>query len=133
MSLFVDTSAFYAVLDRRDMHHEAAAGTWDRLMQSREPLHTSSYVLVETLALLQGRIGMKAVSAFVSDVMPVITVHWVEEGVHRSAVHAMLVAGRRELSLVDCVSFELMRRLGLQGVFCFDARFREQGFHHAGE
>jgi len=29
---------------------------------------------------------------------------------------------------VDCVSFELMRRLGLARAFCFDSHFDEQGF-----
>ena len=129
MSLFVDTSAFCAVLDRRDIHHDAADKTWAELMESREALHTSNYVLIETMALLQSRIGMEGMGAFVADVMPVITVHWVTEGVHRSAQHALLVAGRRQLSLVDCVNFELMRRMGLRDVFCFDEHFREQGFH----
>ena len=40
----------------------------------------------------------------------------------------MLTAARRRLSLVDCVSFDVMRRLGLNRVFCFDQHFEEQGF-----
>jgi len=55
-------------------------------------------------------------------------VTWVDEGTHRSAHHALLVAGRRQVSLVDCVSFELMRRLAVDRAFCFDPHFAEQGF-----
>jgi predicted nucleic acid-binding protein len=40
----------------------------------------------------------------------------------------LLAAGRRKLSLVDCVSFELMRGCGCNHAFAFDAHFEEQGF-----
>ena len=76
---------------------------------------------------MQARIGIDAVRVLTSDVLPVLDVSWVDEGTHRSAHHALLVAGRRELSLVDCVSFETMRRLHLHTAFCFDAHFAEQG------
>ncbi len=39
-----------------------------------------------------------------------------------------VAAGRRQLSLVDCVSFEVMRRIGLNRAFCLDPHFEEQGF-----
>jgi predicted nucleic acid-binding protein len=52
----------------------------------------------------------------------------VDESIHRSAMHALLVALQPDLSLVDCVSFEAMRRLGLFTAFSFDQRFSDQGF-----
>jgi predicted nucleic acid-binding protein len=41
---------------------------------------------------------------------------------------ALLTANRRQLSLVDCVSFEMMRRLGIKTAFTYDRHFSEQGF-----
>ena len=128
MSAFVDTSAFYAVLDADDLLHPAGRSAWLRLLEERGGLHTTSYVLVETRALLQRRIGLEGLRTFVADILPVMQVLWVDEGIHRSAQHALLVASRRHLSLVDCVSFEAMRRLGLFTVFSFDQHFSEQGF-----
>ena len=40
----------------------------------------------------------------------------------------MLAAARKKLSLVDCVSFQIMRQQGVRAAFCFDSHFREQGF-----
>jgi predicted nucleic acid-binding protein len=128
VNLFVDTSALFAIMDAGDGNHQAAFAEWQGLLASRDALQTSNYVILETVALLQNRIGLEAVRLFTADVMPIITMSWVDEGIHRSAHHSLLVAGRRQVSLVDCVSFEMMRRLDLNQVFCFDPHFAEQGF-----
>jgi hypothetical protein len=57
-------------------------------------LHTTSYVLVETMALLQRRIGLEGLRTFVADILPVVQVAYVDEGIHRSAQHALRVASR---------------------------------------
>jgi len=44
------------------------------------------------------------------------------------ADQAVLSANRKKLSLVDCVSFQVMRETGIRTAFCFDEHFREQGF-----
>ncbi len=128
MSAFIDTSAFYAVLDADDDRHGDARAEWERLLAGGDTLHTTNYVLVETAALLQNRIGFDGLRTLTADVLPVIDVVWIDEGMHRSAWHALLVSSRRNLSLVDCTSFEAMRRLGLDQAFCFDVHFAEQGF-----
>lgn len=69
MSLFIDTSALYALLDGDEPKHSAAA------------------------------------------------------------VASLFTAARRRLSLVDCTSFELMRRLGLTDVLALDTGFARQGFN----
>lgn len=128
MSVFVDTSAFYAILDADDAMHGAARGEWERRLRSAEVLHTTNYVLVEISALLQRRLGMDALRAFSADILPVIEITCVDEGMHRFAQQALLVSSRKDLSLVDCTSFEAMRRLGVDKAFCFDPRYAEQGF-----
>ncbi len=128
MNVFVDTSAFYAVLDRDDSNHTAAAKLWAELLRERAALFTTNYVLVETAALLQHRIGVAAVRAFHEDVAPVLQVDWISEEAHRAGMESLLTAGRKMLSLVDCMSFQSMRQMGLRQAFCFDKHFREQGF-----
>ena len=51
-----------------------------------------------------------------------------DDGNHRAGVASVLAANQRRLSLVDCVSFEVMRRLGIREAFAFDAHFADQGF-----
>ena len=122
MSVFIDTSAFLAVLDADDAHHSQASEIWHNLITQEETLVCSNYVLVESFALIQNRLGMAAVNVFQNDILPMISVEWLD------GISAFITAGHRRLSLVDCTSFELMRRLGIQRAFTLDRHFSDQGF-----
>lgn len=128
MSTFVDTSALLALMDANDQHHAAAQAAWEALVTQAESLVCTSYVLVEAFALLQHRLGMPAARVFHEDVLPLLHVEWVGAQSHAQSVAALLTAGRRQLSLVDCASFEAMRRMALDRAFTFDHHFAEQGF-----
>ena len=128
MMAFVDTSAIYAVLDRDDKNHPAARTTLKRLLEGEAILVTTNYVLVETCALVQHRLGLEAVRSFQQQIAPVLTIEWVSPAQHDSSMAAVLAAGRKKLSLVDCVSFTLMRQAGIRAAFAFDSHFVEQGF-----
>lgn len=128
MSIFVDTSGFIAILDRDDEHHAEAAEIWKKILTSPETLVTTNYVLVETCALCQNRLGMAAVRVFQEDIAPVLRIEWINDKIHHAAMGIMIAASRKKLSLVDCVSFETMRLLGVKTAFTLDRHFKEQGF-----
>lgn len=128
MNTFIDTAAFLAVLNANDQFHLLAKQSWEEMLASDLTLFSSNYVILETTALLQHRFGVEAVRLFESDILPIIEIVWVEETVHKQGMSALLAANRRDLSLVDCTSFEIMRQIGLDTVFTFDPHFREQGF-----
>ena len=129
MRVFIDTSAFYALLDRDDESHRKAKNSWADLLKNDDTLVTNNYVLVETFALIQHRLGMDAVRGFQNDILPLVNIEFVVPELHRSGVSALLLASRRNLSLVDCVSFEMMRTLEVKIAFAFDPHFKEQGFN----
>lgn len=89
---------------------------------------THSYVLVETIALVQHRLGLAAVRALVDVVGPLLTVVWVTAPLHEEALAATLAANARHLSLVDQVSFLVARRRGCDAVWAFDDDFERAGF-----
>lgn len=128
MKVFVDTSALLAVLDAGDLNHSAAVASWEGLLGGETELVTHNYVLVETSALVLRRFGLAALRVFETDIVPVLRVVWVTPEVHEAAVGALLTARRRALSLVDCASFEIMRRAGLRSAFAFDSHFAESGY-----
>lgn len=131
-TVFVDTSALYALVDADDDCHSAAAGDWHRLLAGVEEGTVAGVthygVVLESSALVQRRLGMAAVGRLHDDMLDVLTVEWVDEALHTRAMAAMLAAARRDVSLVDWTSFELMRVRGIDHAFAFDADFDDRGF-----
>ena len=128
MSVFVDSSALLAVMIANDDAHEAAGEVWGELIVSDEGLVTTSYVLLETYSVLQRRHGLRYVDLLRSAAVPEMQVQWISPAQHETALSGVLAANRRDLSLVDCASFLVMRELGLTRAFTLDAHFGEEGF-----
>jgi predicted nucleic acid-binding protein len=68
---------------------------------------------------------MGAVIENQNDLLPIENIERVDESLQGSAMSALLTAGQREPSLVDCISFAVMRKLEIRDVFAFDKRFAE--------
>jgi predicted nucleic acid-binding protein len=125
-SIFVDTSAWYAILDSNDRDHEAAA----RKIQGLDRLLvTSNYVVDEVLTLLVRKLGSTiAISLgeklFNQEVSALVRITEDDEGraweVFRQYVD-------KRFSFTDCTSFVLMERLGIDTVFAFDEHFAQYG------
>jgi predicted nucleic acid-binding protein len=132
MRVFVDTSALIALLDEDDQWHEAASAIFRSLAGTAE-LITHSYVHVEAIAVATRRLGRGAAERLTEAYLPIVTTIWVDEALHREALAAVRAgpAGRSSVSFVDRVSFALMRALGLEIAFAFDADFDAAGFTRA--
>ena len=126
--VFIDTSAFYALMDRSDSYHKSASKLWAHFLDNEYDLKTSNYVTVETLALLQNRLGFEAAGLWSRDVLGIVETIWIDEVLHNLAFEIWFSLGRRKLSLVDCASFIVMRHHEMEQIFGFDKHFTEHGF-----
>jgi predicted nucleic acid-binding protein len=127
-TIFVDTSGFYALMDCSDNNFEKAAGLWKSFLERDFYIQTSNYIIVETLTLLQSRLGFEAADLWYRDVLSLAEVLWIDGSLHNLAYELWLGFGRRKLSFVDCASFITMRHYKVEKVFGFDKHFAEQGF-----
>ena len=128
MSVFVDSSALYALLVRTEDGHAEVSRTFRELLEAGRSLTTSNYVLVETSALLQHRIGLGPVRDLDSRLLPLIRLVWISRDVHRRATGRLLRADRRQLSLVDCSSFVVMDGEGIRAALTLDDDFAREGY-----
>lgn len=126
MSVFVDTSALYALLDEADAHHTEASDALRRAVGTE--LVTHAYVVVETCALVGRRLPWAATERLLDGLLPVIDVRSVDSDLHRQAIDAYRRSGSARVSLVDHLSFALMRSLGIGRAFAFDDDFAREGF-----
>lgn len=127
MSVLVDTSHFYALLDEDDVNHRVAVEAWSRALDA-ERLVTHTCVVLETSALVQRRLGMAAAARLHRALLPAVTEVPVDGLLHARAVERWLTAGTRALSLVDVTSFVLMEDLGIVSALAFDRDFAAAGW-----
>ena len=126
--VFIDTSALYAALDASDDFHTQARAGWAYIRERELHPTTTNYILLEAVALAQTRISFDAVRTLHRAFVPLLSVHTIDAQEHDDATQSLLTASRRRLSLVDCSSFVVMRKLGIRRAFTYDKHFREQGF-----
>jgi predicted nucleic acid-binding protein len=128
LSLFVDTSGFYALLVRTERDHGAMLEAFRVAAERGRRMVTTNYVIVETSALLQHRIGLAPVRDLEERILPLVTVQWVSSELHRRAVERLFRTDQRKVSLVDVVSFVVMDAEGLTDVIGLDPDFTAEGF-----
>ena len=121
--MIVDTGAWYAVADRSDRHHVAAR----RFYRERAPLGlfvTTDLIVAETLTLLSAHLGRPAAVTFWATRRdtrtPIVTIDAVDL---ESAWHIVQTFPDQTFSFVDCTTFAVMQRLGIDEAFAFDSHF----------
>jgi len=125
--IFLDTSAIYALADKADPNHATACTKFDLSLKSGEAFLLHNYILVETVALLQARLGLRAAILFLKDAKA-LQVQWVELGLHEEFEKEFESIGKQGFSFVDCTSLLTMKRRGVQTALAFDPDFHHQGF-----
>lgn len=128
MNVFADTAGLFALLVANDYMHVRAKVNFAYFAENRVQLLTSSLVLMETSALLQRRVGLPPVHDLHSRILPLMEVIWVDNQWYGRAMQRLLVQGQRDVSLVDCLSFEIMETREITVAFTFDRHFEENGF-----
>jgi uncharacterized protein len=127
-AVFADTSGLLALLNRTDDNHARAEHAFGNLRVRQVSLVSTSYVLVETYAVVGRRLGLDAVRSFRADFAPLIDVVWVDETLHNAGLDMLLDRRKRLLSLVDAVSFIVMRQRSMAEAFAIDPHFEQEGF-----
>jgi predicted nucleic acid-binding protein len=120
MSLFVDTSVWFAVADRSDRSNARAKA----ILSAGEPLVTTDHVLVETWTLIHHRLGPRPAERFWEGLRSGVAII---EPVAHADLDAAWDIGKtfrdQDFSIVDRTSFAVMRRLGIERAASLDDHF----------
>jgi predicted nucleic acid-binding protein len=127
--ILLDTVGFIALWNARDQWHLRAGEVFALLTAQGADFCTTSYVLLEC-----GNAASR--TQFRSDVVEVREQFMADgklidptEADYAAAWAAYAAGTARDASIVDQVSFAVMRRLGITDVFANDRHFRTAGFH----
>jgi predicted nucleic acid-binding protein len=120
MSLFVDTSIWYAAADSSDLSNARAKA----VLRSGEPLVTTDHILVETWTLLHHRLQPNAAERFWDGLRRgVASIELVSLADLEAAWQIGLAWRDQDFSIVDCTSFAVMCRLGIERAASLDQHF----------
>jgi predicted nucleic acid-binding protein len=126
--VFIDTSAFLALVATNDSRHLQAKRILDRLRERRYYLYTTKYVIYESHAGILSDVGQNEARLFLAGMARtatrVVRVTGVDEDRARQLIDRQT---DKEYSLCDATSFAVMKRLGLVLAFAFDDHFRQAG------
>lgn len=125
--LFVDTGAWYALVDKNDPDHKEAASF---IINNKIPLLTTNFIFDETITLLRSRLGWSVAKEFGqrlkdSRFVSLITVKDEDED---RAWEIFLKYKDKDFSYTDCTSFAVMGRLRIDTAFSFDSHFKTMKF-----
>lgn len=124
--VLIDTSAFYAIISDTDSLHRKAQQQYQDLIDREAELYTTSYVLLEAMALMHRRLGFDTLKVFVESIQDVVQVYWVTQPVHDEAWQMMVAHNGGGLSLVDCSAIVVAKKIGAL-LFAFDQGFAREG------
>ncbi|MGD0683461.1 MAG: PIN domain-containing protein [Terracidiphilus sp.] len=120
MSLFVDTSIWFAAADSTDMDNARAKA----VLKAGEALVTTDHVLVETWTLLHHRLRRNVAEQFWEGLRSgVATIEPVSLADLEAAWQIGLAWRDQGFSIVDRTSFAVMQRLGIERAASLDDHF----------
>ena len=130
MKLFVDTSAFVAVVDHADQFHPAAKTFIDALPEPLQ-LITSNYILDEMVTRLRMTVGVeiavRAAERLWGDDR--YRIHTVDRALEEEALKRLRKYADHRLSFTDCTTMVLLEQLDINRIFAFDDDFRKLGYY----
>lgn len=125
--VFVDTSGFYAVLDPTDSFHSLARDCFERAERELWRLSTTNYIVHESWALVQHRLGWDALDRLLDVLLPLCEIEYVDRALHMMGELRCQTARQRRLSLTDCVSMGFMKLRGIREAIAQDDHFAREG------
>jgi predicted nucleic acid-binding protein len=129
--VFVDTSSLLALSRSRDQYHESAVRLARRHIGAGGRFVGTTLILGELYSHLLYLRGPANARTILSRLLDDPAHHWMEvsEAVVRNALDAWLTRfSDQRLSLVDAVSFEVMRGERITHAFAFDHHFELAGY-----
>ena len=127
--VFVDTAAWIALINGRDALHLRARSVYAKLIQSKVPLVTSDFVLLEVADALSTPALRAHTTAFVNRLrLGVIEIVLLSNETMQKGWTLYGQRPDKEWGLTDCTSFVIMQKYGITEAFTSGHHFTQAGF-----
>jgi predicted nucleic acid-binding protein len=128
--IFIDTAAWIALLNSRDNLHQKARLIMDDLIENKNPLVTTEFVLMEVAdAISAPRLRSKTID-FIDNILllPILLVIPANQDLWKAGWQLYKQRSDKEWGLTDCTSFIVMKQENIKIAFTADHHFEQAGF-----
>ena len=127
--VFIDTSAFFAIMVESDKNHKTALEIFDRISLNYSPC-TGEPVLSETFTLLKRKFGIYAAIEFGNIILPSthLNIFYIDGDIFDKSWGIFIKYKDQDFSFVDCLSFAILKKENINKVFSFDKHFNYMGY-----
>lgn len=128
--VFVDASAWIAVVWHGDQYHAAAATEYRRLVSASIPLITTNLVIAEAHALIRRDGGHARAMRFLESLRTTTRLErlYADADLEQRAERLLAQYSDHAFSFADAISFTAMRDRDISEAFGFDRHFLVAGF-----
>ena len=133
MFIFVDTSAWLAIVNKKDKMHLKARHEYVKLLEEDVIFVTTDYVLSETLTRIRYDTGHREAVKFyeiINDahISKSLIIQWIDPKIWHEAWQIFGKYADQKFSVTDCTSFITAKNLKIKKIFAFDEDFKTMGF-----
>lgn len=133
--IFTDTSALYAIADKKDENHEESRDLYNKLLLKKAVFLITDNIVAECATLMRRRLGYSKSMDFLELIeeggaIELFEIVFLERAVFRRAVQIFREMKSVKISFVDALSFATMQDRKISRYFAFDKHFDEAGFEN---
>ena len=130
-TIFVDSSAWFALLSKNDKNHQKMKDIYQTLLENNNTLILSNQVLGETFTLLRYKIKNNNLPfkfiELINRSLLIKKIH-IDEKTEKNALKILENYKDQRFSYVDATSFAVMNKLNLKYALSLDKHFTTVGF-----
>ncbi len=131
--VFIDTSAWIALMVANDHHHEKAALCFSELIRVAASFITTEYILDETITRIKYDVSHRKALKFLDVIKRAeesghLSLHRIDDLLWNESVQIFRKYSDKMLSFTDCTSCAVAKKLKIDTIFAFDSDFLYMGF-----
>jgi predicted nucleic acid-binding protein len=125
--VFVDGSAWIAVMHQKDQYHQSAASYFDLLLDSGERFLTTNWTLYEAYTFLKTHAGYEKFNELYVLIQRrrTIYVERINKSLETAALDVFVRYRDKTWGVVDCANLIVMQLSGCNRAFAYDTHFRQ--------
>lgn len=120
---FIDTSFFYAILDKSDKWHVVCRQVFDQVRAQMRPLVTTGYVVAETHTLLLYKLGQNIATPWLKDIRKWVEVILPSPNIEERAIEILEQYADQKFTFTDAISFATVESFDIPIVLSADKHF----------